>query len=176
MHFTGNSRRHRRLRPNFGSPVTLFTDHAPPFRFYLDNTYLLILHRRYGANIADHIRQPVPPGYTATEYQRLAKQYLRAVCRVYLVDYICLNYTLPADCQSLTQEAQDSIREFQRISVEQIQYTERSLFDNMRGVLPQAYMRIVAAFACLTTESPECESSIVHGDSILDVVERHDEL
>jgi hypothetical protein len=30
--------------------------------------------------------------------------YLRAICRLYLVDFLCFNYTLPKVCDDITNE------------------------------------------------------------------------
>ena len=34
----------------------------------------------------------------------IGKHYLRAICRMYLVDFICLNYKLPIECDDITNE------------------------------------------------------------------------
>jgi hypothetical protein len=45
---------------------------------------------------------------TADEEYRVRRSYFRALCRIYLVDFACANYTLPAACQDMAVELEHS--------------------------------------------------------------------
>jgi hypothetical protein len=49
---------------------------------------------------------PIPRGYTQRDYQQQARLILRSICRIYLTDFLCLNYTLPADCEDMKMDWQ----------------------------------------------------------------------
>jgi hypothetical protein len=129
-------------------------------------------YHRFAGNLSDRL-QPIPPGFTANDYPRVAKQYLRALCRIYLVDYVCLRYSLPEDCQDLETEMLQSFQEFQHTL--RVKSSDISMYDHLRELLPKSVMRTIASYACLWSDSPECEVQIVHG-SLPEDIERHDEL
>ena len=53
---------------------------------------------------SDRLHVPREFEYDQDAYSILAKTYLRAICRIYLVDYICTGYRLPEDCSDLLLE------------------------------------------------------------------------
>ena len=52
---------------------------------------------------------PVPPDRKLDYHKRIAKRYLRAICRLYMVDFLCLGYALPGDCDSLYGEVDEAL-------------------------------------------------------------------
>lgn len=133
--------------------------------FYID---------RFGEKLSN--RQRIPPGYAVQDYQQLSKTYLKALCRVYLIDYMCLNYSLPADCQDLQVELMEVVDDYWRYhSKSNVVYIE-TLSDMLRLVLPRYVMERLSVAACLFSPTPECEARFTHGVTVLDVVDRHEEL
>eukprot|EP01036_Dinobryon_divergens_P024145 gene24145-32562_t len=51
-------------------------------------------------------REHIPEAFEddPAAYSTVAKTYLRAICRIYLADYICADYRLPEDCSDLVFE------------------------------------------------------------------------
>jgi hypothetical protein len=43
----------------------------------------------------------------SSELQPLAEKYLRVLCRMYLTDFLCADYSLPRKCQSLLGEVKE---------------------------------------------------------------------
>ncbi len=120
-------------------------------------------------------RQGIPVGFTVNDYPRVAKQYLRVLCRLYLADFVCLNYSLPQDCQDLAEEMQQSFQEYANTLQPTVKAHEMTLIDHLRDFLPSSYMRTLANYMCAFAESPECEVHILHGQPT-DEIERHDAL
>jgi len=58
------------------------------------------------SNRSNNFDEDIPPEYSLnpTLYANLAKRYLVAICRIYLVDYLCTSYNLPRDCADLLYE------------------------------------------------------------------------
>lgn len=133
---------------------------------------------QFGMNISEENLKSIPSGYTQQEYRHVARQHLRAVCRIYLTDFLCLNYTLPADCSDLQQEAEISHQTY--LTQSGMQHgkagKEFSMLDTLRMVTPVYLMEQLATALCIGNPTPECEAYIVHGESSLDYSERHDEL
>ena len=109
------------------------------------------------------------------DYQQQAKKYLLAICRIYLIDFTCLNYTLPAECQQLKGELFDIAEDYYKYKDgNQVQFVD-NLADVLRLFLPKSVMRILANVVCVFAQSGECDAKFVHGGKI-DVIDRHDEL
>eukprot|EP01039_Chlorochromonas_danica_P004903 gene4903-5377_t len=107
------------------------------------------------------------------QYRKTARDYLRVICRIYLIDYICTNYTLPLDCQDLLEEVRVSRRQYLEIVREEQSIDDIS--DLLRLVLPHAWMEVYAYFWCFFATSPECEARIIWGREV-NRRERHEDL
>eukprot|EP00981_Chlorochromonas_danica_P006495 scaffold1403_cov180-Ochromonas_danica.AAC.22 len=118
-------------------------------------------------------RGVIPNGYTVPQYRKTARDYLRVICRIYLIDYICTNYTLPLDCQDLLEEVRVSRRQYLEIVREEQSIDDIS--DLLRLVLPHAWMEVYAYFWCFFATSPECEARIIWGREV-NRRERHEDL
>eukprot|EP01036_Dinobryon_divergens_P022279 gene22279-30521_t len=46
----------------------------------------------------------IPWGRSLQFHKRIARNYLRALCRLYVLDFLCMGYTLPKECHSLYNE------------------------------------------------------------------------
>ena len=46
----------------------------------------------------------IPWGRSLQLHKRIARNYLRALCRLYVLDFLCMGYTLPKECHSLYDE------------------------------------------------------------------------
>jgi hypothetical protein len=137
------------------------------------NLYLYVLCR-FGEKLTN--RQKIPVGYNQQEYQLQSKTYLKSLCRIYLIDYICLNYTLPADCQELQGELREVVDDYwQYHAKSNVVYIE-TLSDVLRLFLPKSIMELLSVAACLFSPTPECESRFTHGTTVLEVTDRHEEL
>lgn len=118
----------------------------------------------------------MPTGYSLHEYQRKSRTYLKALCRIYLSDYLCLNYSLPMDCQDLASEAQQSLEDYHKLKVQAEFNDELLIGDMIRAILPRTLIEALAPFVCFQAATPECEAIFIHGDSINLGADRHDEL
>lgn len=135
------------------------------------------LRHRFGSQLAESSRPPIPPEYSAAEYSHVARQYLRAICRIYLADFVCLNYTLPSDCNDLGAEFITSVENYRQSPQFRRLIKKDSIWDHLRSVLSTSTMRSIASFACSFAESPECDVEIVHGTNPADEDDLlHDEL
>jgi hypothetical protein len=133
---------------------------------------LFIIYRLKAANPLTEF-QKIPIGYSFTEYQKVSSIYLKAICRIYLIDFHCFNYTLPIDCESLKEELINSYEELHN------QKVRRSLNDHfmkfLRSIIPFSVFQSFAYLICFTENSPDCYAKIAHGEDT-DTVEIHDEL
>lgn len=117
--------------------------------------------------------QRVPQGYSLQEYQQISKRYLKAVCRLYLIDFKCFHYSLPADCEELNGEF--------KAHVDEMHYAKhrKSIFDHfmnfMRATIPHNVLDVISEIACFFDSAPECKYGILYG-TVGDFPERHDEL
>lgn len=75
---------------------------------------------RYGSKYGNRKLdlQYIPAGnHSFIQYE--ARKYLKALCRIYFADYLCLNYELPIECRPLLQELStfvSEMKEFDRCS------------------------------------------------------------
>jgi len=68
---------------------------------------LLCFYHRFGHRHGyDRELLSLPPGQNISSLRPLARQYIRSLCRIYLVDYLCGDYDLPIDCTNLLEEVQ----------------------------------------------------------------------
>ena len=119
---------------------------------------------------------PIPAGFGARDYEKTSRTYLIALCRIYLADFMCLNYTLPSECQELMSEVQEVVEDYQRFrSEDKVEHIE-NFSDLLRLFLPKSWLSRLAVSACLFTSTPECEARFVHGPEVLGVTDRHEEL
>jgi hypothetical protein len=115
-------------------------------------------------------------GFAQQEYQQLSRTYLRALCRMYLIDYMCLNYTMPMDCQNIPTELLEVVDDHYRFKAhKQVQHFD-SISDILRLFLPTTWLQRIATLACMNAPSPDCEARFVHGIQVVEDIDRHDEL
>ena len=55
----------------------------------------------------------IPWGRSVYMHKRIARKYLRALCRLYLLDFLCMGYALPEECRSLYDEVDTLISQMQ---------------------------------------------------------------
>jgi hypothetical protein len=53
-----------------------------------------------------YLQQTPPKYHSHQQMQKNALNYYRAVCRMFLIDFVCFNYSLPPECSDLSQEFQ----------------------------------------------------------------------
>jgi hypothetical protein len=53
----------------------------------------------------------IPSNHTISSFQQLSQRYLLALCRIYLSDFICGDYQLPATCSFLLNEVTAIVEE-----------------------------------------------------------------
>lgn len=94
---------------------------------------------------------------------------------MYLIDFKCTNYSLPADCASLNNELVDVVDDYIRYKEgSRVEYVD-NFADMLRLVLPRSMMQLLANLVCFFAESGECDAKFVHGGKI-EVIDRHEEL
>lgn len=87
--------------------------------------------------------------------------YLRAVCRIYLADFVCADYPLPAVCADLHEEVMERSAHTERI--ERGRRWKRTILERLA---PTWILRLVAEPFCifLSKAPPECIGRFVVGD------------
>jgi hypothetical protein len=105
---------------------------------------------------------PVPSDKDLTTHQNDARRYLRALCRVYVADYICAGYDIPLDCADIGNEVHEQIKQY----YSEIMVAHADTFGELiRLVLPLAATRIAATLYCWFAVSPDCEARFIFGKS-----------
>jgi hypothetical protein len=143
---------------------------------------------RYGSKIegSENLRAGMPPGTNRDEYQKVARSYLRALCRMYLTDFTCFNYTLPADCEDMYNEVNDAMEYYAYLhslssgnagnaprlggntkAGEDVKKSIDTWKDLLRLILPQDILRYLSEIVCFWEATPECHVSFVHGEHML---------
>jgi hypothetical protein len=117
--------------------------------------------------------QRVPAGFTLSDYQRVAKGYVRAICRLYLIDFKCFNYTLPKECEDLEEEFQLQVSS--HYAMKDLGSFQDRFLGFVRYLLPGWILDRLAYLICFMEDGPQCYVRIIHG---LDETfrERHEEL
>jgi len=95
------------------------------------------------------------------ESTKVSAVYLRALCRVYLVDFICGDYTLPPVCTDLYSEIDTALAELNEAAHKQSFHMSWSY---IRRRIPRNALEILASFLCIFDRSPACEATIVLGE------------
>jgi len=106
--------------------------------------------------------------------------YTRALCRIYLSDFVCTDYELPAVCQDMVQEIDAFTQEYESKQKARA-WAHRSLANTL---LPQWLLYILAEVPCslFADSPPACIASFVHGEALEeedaydDYDSEHDEL
>ena len=62
-----------------------------------------------GSELKGQVILGIPWGRTSRMHKRIARNYLRALCRIYVLDFLCLGYALPEECRSLYDEVDSLI-------------------------------------------------------------------
>ena len=94
-----------------------------------------------------------PPRLRAMSPSLSSALYLRAVCRIYLADYICADYQLPPVCADLLDEVLE-----RSAHTERLERTRRWKRTIVERVAPEWLLRLVAEPFCilLSKSPPEC--------------------
>lgn len=127
---------------------------------------------RFG-NGSDARQRTPPQGYALLPYKQMAQKSLRALCRIYLSDYLCTGYPLPSDCEDVLEDAKRVRTEYLQLRSDEQSFDD--ITDLLRLILPTSWLQLYAYFKCFQAESPECEARILLGAEH-EVPERHDEL
>jgi hypothetical protein len=115
---------------------------------------------------------------SGAEYKEQAAVSLRALCRLYLTDFLCAGYALPPECEEMRTEAAEAVDEYYHLR--QLAASEKvslvlEVADILRVFLAKESMYALAFWYCLRDLRPECSVDFAHGvhwDA--DHPERHD--
>jgi hypothetical protein len=110
-------------------------------------------------------------------YRTLEVGYLRAICRIYISDYICADYELPYVCRDLHTEVEQLETEWEAAEAARRRKYGGGL-SLMHSILPSWVLYSLAEIPCtlLSTSPPTCIAMFVHGDHLYDDPEDHEEL
>ena len=84
--------------------------------------------------------------------------YLRAICRIYLIDFICGNYTLPDICSDLKSEYIQIINNYNENII--LKSSKYKIFDE--STVFYTLFKKVIGFICLFYRSPECSNNFLN--------------
>jgi len=93
-------------------------------------------------------------------------KYTRAICRIYLTDYLCLGMPLPAPCIGIEDELMESLRDYNEQHEYIIEPSRNGLMGYLLTVprqLTRIGKRLFAEIICIRASSPECVSEVVLG-------------
>jgi len=98
--------------------------------------------------------------------------YTRALCRIYLSDFVCADYELPAVCRDMVQEIDVFTLEYETKQRARA-WAHRSLANTL---LPQWLLYILAEVPCtlFADSPPTCIANFVHGE-VLEEEDEYDE-
>ncbi len=105
-----------------------------------------------------------PLWLTLPEYRKPEVIYTRALCRIYLSDFICADYDLPAVCHDILEDVDTFTSEYE--SKERAKaWANRSLANT---IFPEWLLYALAEIPCvlLADSPPSCIASFVHGESL----------
>jgi len=102
-------------------------------------------------------------GPSVRRQQSAAKSSLVAICRLYLIDYMCLEYPLPADCRFLQQEFDSSLEAY-HARKEFVSREQNTMIAYLRAWLPEWALHIIAVAMC--GWRPECQTAVMRGLSV----------
>lgn len=104
-----------------------------------------------------------PNSSSTFDSRKVSAIYLRALCRIYLVDFICGDYSLPPVCADLYAEVDDAISQLNE-KAKQPSLWNRFRLNFIRQRIPQPLLHFIASFYCVLDRSPSCEAAIVYGE------------
>ena len=91
-----------------------------------------------------------------------AKKYVRVLCRIYLMDFICLGNYMPPICDDLKDELHEFLGEYDLITKK----IERSYYN----IIKEYYLYFRHIFAeivyCIISGNPECITDFVHSNKV----------
>jgi hypothetical protein len=102
-------------------------------------------------------------------YRTMEIGYTRALCRLYVSDYVCAGYDLPYVCHDLHSEVEALEAAWE--SLEDRRYRKHGGgLSIMHSILPHWLLYMIAEIPCslLSTSPPTCIAMFVHGDHIYD--------
>lgn len=117
---------------------------------------------------------PTSVGGERSEVVCLSVRHLRALCRLYLFDFVYANYSLPSYCTDVLTDAEQLVQEYLEAEKE----AERArgglymtvtvtVMKALRQWLPESALYVLAVFLCWQELSPTCKSEVVYGPNIL---------
>lgn len=103
-------------------------------------------------------------------YRTLEIGYTRALCRLYMSDYVCTDYDLPYICQDLHAEVEELETSWERVEDRRYQKHGSVGMSILHSLLPHWLLYSLAEIPCtlLSTSPPTCVAMFVHGDHIYD--------
>ena len=130
------------------------------------------------AELVQRARQGMPHELLRLpHYRSLEVGYLRAICRIYVSDYVCADYELPYVCHDLHSELEEL--ESQWEAAEDVRYRKHGGgMSLMHALLPHWLLYAIAEIPCtlLSTSPPTCIAMFVHGNHLYDDLDDHEEL
>jgi len=124
-----------------------------------------------GSSLTAKERLGVPHGVTLETHALRARDYLVAICRMYITDYICTGYELPKDCQFILQEVEQLVKESRRMNPK-----KWTVLRALRALVPVRWLNYMSIIYCFSTPTPECMAEFTHGTVMDDDTSMHDEL
>lgn len=92
---------------------------------------------------------------TEEKLYNISYHYMRAVCRIYLPDYTCLNYQLPKICQNILDDVQNSIDKYNKIQIDmKMKISFRKYF---KKIFSEYILEVIALSSCYLSLSSTTE-------------------
>ena len=91
-----------------------------------------------------------------------ATKYVRVLCRIYLMDYVCLGNYMPPVCKDLEDELHEYLGEYHLITKK----SERSYYNIIREYYLYARHIFGEMFYCIISGNPECVIDFVHSNKV----------
>ena len=55
---------------------------------------------------------PIPKGLSIDQHRENARKYYRAICHMYLLDFLCFSYELPTECADIYEAAMQQVEKW----------------------------------------------------------------
>lgn len=104
-------------------------------------------------------------GHERNSRKRPAEVYLRAICRVYLMDFICGRYELPPVCAKIIDEIDRDLMDFNVDREKKKTFLGMMKMIFSREILPVSFLKGIAGLLCYFHKSPSCNAWVVYGYS-----------
>jgi hypothetical protein len=95
--------------------------------------------------------------------------YLRSICRLYLMDFICADYALPEACGGILLDMDNSLAEYNEKAICEATGADGTLSKLIsRRSLRRLVLEVLAFVRCFFARSPECRIRLIYGDEELE--------